>query len=71
MNSFIGKPVSALPTPALVVDVETLDHNLKVLAGYFASRRAKLRPTLNPINASPWLGANWKPAALWELPARN
>jgi D-serine deaminase-like pyridoxal phosphate-dependent protein len=44
MNSFIGKPVSDLPTPALVVDVEALDHNLKVLAGYFASRRVKLRP---------------------------
>jgi D-serine deaminase-like pyridoxal phosphate-dependent protein len=44
MNSFIGLPVSALPTPALVVDVEALDHNLKLLAQYFASRRAKLRP---------------------------
>ena len=44
MNSFIGKPVSALPTPALVVDMEALDHNLKALADYFASRRAKLRP---------------------------
>jgi len=44
MNSFIGLPVSAMPTPALVVDVEALDHNLKLLAHYFASRRAKLRP---------------------------
>jgi D-threonine aldolase len=44
MNPFIGLPVSALPTPALVVDVEALDHNLKFLASYFASRRAQLRP---------------------------
>jgi D-serine deaminase-like pyridoxal phosphate-dependent protein len=44
MNPFIGQPVSALPTPALVVDVEALDYNLKFLAAYFASRRVKLRP---------------------------
>ena len=44
MNSFIGKQVETLATPALVVDVEALDHNLKLLADYFAGRRAKLRP---------------------------
>jgi D-serine deaminase-like pyridoxal phosphate-dependent protein len=44
MNSFIGKHVETLPTPALVVDVEALDHNLKLMADYFATRRTKLRP---------------------------
>jgi D-serine deaminase-like pyridoxal phosphate-dependent protein len=44
MNSFIGKQVETVPTPALVVDVEALDHNLKLLADYFAARRTKLRP---------------------------
>ena len=43
-ESLIGRPVEAVPTPALVVDVEALDHNLKFLAGYFAQRPAKLRP---------------------------
>jgi D-serine deaminase-like pyridoxal phosphate-dependent protein len=33
-----------LPTPALIVDIEALDHNLKLMAGYFAARSAKLRP---------------------------
>jgi D-serine deaminase-like pyridoxal phosphate-dependent protein len=44
INSFIGKHVETLPTPALVVDVDALDHNLKLMADYFATRRAKLRP---------------------------
>ncbi len=44
MNDWIGKHVEAVPTPALVVDVEALDHNLRLLADYFATRRAKLRP---------------------------
>lgn len=44
MNTWIGQPVSALPTPALVVDVDALDHNLKLLAAYFAQRPSRLRP---------------------------
>ncbi len=40
----IGKPADAIPTPALVVDIEALDHNLKVLSEYFAGRACKLRP---------------------------
>ena len=43
-ESLIGQPVEAIPTPALVVDAEALDHNLRLLAGYFAGRSAKLRP---------------------------
>ena len=44
IETFIGKPVEALPTPALVVDLEALDHNLNLLATYFAQRPARLRP---------------------------
>ena len=40
----IGKPVDAVPTPALVVDADALAHNLKLLADYFAGRPCKLRP---------------------------
>jgi D-serine deaminase-like pyridoxal phosphate-dependent protein len=43
-ETMIGQPVEALPTPALVVDAEALEHNLRFLAGYFANRPAKLRP---------------------------
>ncbi len=43
-DSLIGQPVDALPTPALVVESEALEHNLALLATYFASRPAKLRP---------------------------
>jgi D-serine deaminase-like pyridoxal phosphate-dependent protein len=44
MKSYLGKPLEALPTPALVVDIEALDHNLRLLAAYFAQRPTKLRP---------------------------
>ncbi len=44
IRSLLGKPVEALPTPALVVDAEALEHNLNLLAAYFAGRPAKLRP---------------------------
>ncbi len=44
IDAFLGKPVDSLPTPALVVDVEALDHNLNLLAAYFAQRPARLRP---------------------------
>ncbi len=43
-ENFIGKPVNALPTPALVVDIEALDRNLSLMANYFTHRPAKLRP---------------------------
>jgi D-serine deaminase-like pyridoxal phosphate-dependent protein len=38
------KNLRELPTPALVVDIEALDHNLKLMADYFAARTPKLRP---------------------------
>jgi len=44
IDDFLGKPVDSLPTPALVVDADALEHNLKLLAAYFAQRPARLRP---------------------------
>ncbi len=41
---WVGKAVSLIPTPALVVETEALDHNLRSMSGFFAGRRARLRP---------------------------
>ncbi len=43
-RELIGKGLDAIPTPAMVLDIVALDHNLRLLAGYFRSRHAKLRP---------------------------
>jgi D-serine deaminase-like pyridoxal phosphate-dependent protein len=43
-DPLIGRPVSHVPTPALIVDIEALEHNLRLLSGFFAGRHAKLRP---------------------------
>ncbi|HUU28996.1 MAG TPA: DSD1 family PLP-dependent enzyme [archaeon] len=43
-NELIGKSVEELQTPAIVADIEALDANLSLLAGYFAVRHCKLRP---------------------------
>jgi D-serine deaminase-like pyridoxal phosphate-dependent protein len=44
MTDLVGKPVSHIPTPALVVETEVLDHNLRLMSDFFAGRHAKLRP---------------------------
>lgn len=43
-DPLIGKPVSLVPTPALIVDIEALDRNLRLMSGFFAGRHARLRP---------------------------
>ncbi len=43
-EDLIGCPVDALPTPALLVDVDALGRNLKLLADFFAGKRCRLRP---------------------------
>ncbi|MBP7707724.1 MAG: DSD1 family PLP-dependent enzyme [Candidatus Aminicenantes bacterium] len=43
-DPLIGRPVSHVPTPALIVDIGALEHNLRLLSGFFAGRHAKLRP---------------------------
>ncbi len=44
VTDLIGKPVSFLPTPALVVETEALEHNLSLMSDFFGPRHAKLRP---------------------------
>jgi D-serine deaminase-like pyridoxal phosphate-dependent protein len=36
--------VGELPTPALIVDAVALEHNLKIMAGFFDGRAVRLRP---------------------------
>ena len=43
-TALIGQTVDAIPTPALVVEVDLLDANLARMAGYFAARPSQLRP---------------------------
>jgi D-serine deaminase-like pyridoxal phosphate-dependent protein len=43
-TSLIGREVAAVDTPALLVDLDALDHNLQTMAGFFADKKAKLRP---------------------------
>lgn len=44
LKDLIGKPVSLIPTPALVVETEAMEKNLCLMSGFFAGRPAKLRP---------------------------
>ncbi|MCI0895067.1 MAG: alanine racemase [Chloroflexi bacterium] len=39
-----GTPVSELDTPCLILDMDALDHNMDVIANYYAGRSSKLRP---------------------------
>lgn len=43
-SPLIGQPISAVPTPAPVADLDLLEQNLRKMAAYFARRHAKLRP---------------------------
>ena len=43
-RSAIGKPLADLDTPALCIDVDLFDANLKRMAEFFNGRAAKLRP---------------------------
>jgi len=44
VSDLIRKPASLIPTPAPIVEAGTLAHNLRLMADFFACRRAKLRP---------------------------
>jgi D-serine deaminase-like pyridoxal phosphate-dependent protein len=44
VTNLVGKPVSFVPTPALVVEREALENNLRLMSDFFAGRHAKLRP---------------------------
>ncbi|MGQ9683899.1 MAG: DSD1 family PLP-dependent enzyme [Anaerolineae bacterium] len=43
-NNLIGKSLDAVDTPALLVDLDALEHNLATMAAFFAARPADLRP---------------------------
>lgn len=43
-DPLIGQPVTALPTPAALVDLATLDANIATMVAFFAEHPAVLRP---------------------------
>lgn len=43
-SSYIGRSFEELPTPSLVVDLEALDFNLKLLSDWFSDKHCRLRP---------------------------
>ena len=44
MNHLIGHSVNAIDTPALVVDLDTMERNLRTMAGFAAQHQVRLRP---------------------------
>ena len=38
-----GTPISELDTPCLILDMDALDHNMGVMADYYAGQSSKLR----------------------------
>ena len=40
----VGTPVEQLDTPALVLDLDILEQNIKTLHSFFLQREAKVRP---------------------------
>ena len=40
----IGRPIEALETPVLLIDMEALEHNIGVIANHYRDRRIRLRP---------------------------
>ena len=42
----VGTPVEQLDTPALVLDLDVMDRNIKTFQGYFADALAKPRPVV-------------------------
>ena len=44
MATYWGLPKSQLETPALLVDLNAMEHNLKFMARFFENRKARLRP---------------------------
>ena len=42
--SEIGKPISELDTPALLLDLDIMEYNIKLMADYISSIKADIRP---------------------------
>jgi D-serine deaminase-like pyridoxal phosphate-dependent protein len=43
-SNLIGREVAAVDTPALIIDLAAMEHNLRTMADFFAGKKAKLRP---------------------------
>jgi D-serine deaminase-like pyridoxal phosphate-dependent protein len=43
-RGFVKKPVTELPTPALLIDLDVFERNLQTLAGYMKGRAVTFRP---------------------------
>ena len=43
-SEIIGRPLSEVDTPALVIDADAMERNIARMAEFFAGSRAKLRP---------------------------
>jgi D-serine deaminase-like pyridoxal phosphate-dependent protein len=44
LSTQVGLPKSELETPALLVDLEAMEHNLRLMSQFFQNRKSKLRP---------------------------
>ena len=44
LQPLVGQPVSALPTPALVIDLDAMDRNLRRMADFARQHGVRLRP---------------------------
>ncbi|MBM3925031.1 MAG: DSD1 family PLP-dependent enzyme [SAR202 cluster bacterium] len=44
MRPLVGTPVEDLDTPCLLLDMESVEHNMGVMARYYSDKKAKLRP---------------------------
>jgi D-serine deaminase-like pyridoxal phosphate-dependent protein len=54
--AFVGQPVAAIDTPALVVDLDAMQRNLAVMADYARARGLRLRPHAK-THKSAWIAA--------------
>ncbi len=43
-GNLVGRELAAIDTPALLIDLDAMEHNLATMARFFEGRRAKLRP---------------------------
>ncbi len=43
-GNLIGQEIAAVDTPALVIDLDAMEHNLRTMADFFADKKTKLRP---------------------------
>jgi D-serine deaminase-like pyridoxal phosphate-dependent protein len=51
----IGLPKEELDTPALLLDLDAMEHNLRVMSEYFSRKKANLRPHVKVHKATPEL----------------